>query len=114
MWLVSTLLAEALLARPVWPAPAGTRTARAGCAPTARLFSEEWMGRLGTATASKAKRAERLPASALAPGCVLVAEPGSFDHYFLESLVLLLEHGPAGSRGVLLNHETPWQVSHDG
>ena len=68
------------------------------------------MGRLGTATASKAKRAERLPASALAPGCVLVAEPGSFDHYFLESLVLLLEHGPAGSRGVLLNHETPWQV----
>jgi len=42
---------------------------------------------------------------------VLLAAPGSFDHYFLESLVLIIEHDAStGTRGVLLNHETPWEV----
>jgi putative transcriptional regulator len=51
-------------------------------------------------------------APALAPGIVLVAAPDNFDHYLCESLVLLLEHdGERGSRGVLLNHETPWSVT---
>ena len=51
----------------------------------------------------------------LKPGAVLVAAPGSFDHYFMESLVLLLETTPEdGSRGVLLNHEMPWQVEDMG
>ena len=45
------------------------------------------------------------------PGAVLVANPGSFDHYFMDSLVLILDHDEAkGTSGVLLNHETPWQV----
>jgi putative AlgH/UPF0301 family transcriptional regulator len=45
------------------------------------------------------------------PGTVLVANPGSFDHYFMDSLVLILDHDEEkGTSGVLLNHETPWQV----
>lgn len=51
-------------------------------------------------------------APVLVPGIVLVAAPDNFDHYFCESLVLLLDHdGERGSRGVLLNHETPWSVT---
>ena len=51
------------------------------------------------------------PESPLAPGSVVASTPGSFDHYYLESLVLLIEHSEeTGSVGVLLNHETPWTV----
>ena len=77
----------------------------------AGLFSEEWMSRLGTQTNSKSKWVKPQPASSLGAGSVLLTEPGSFDHYFLESIVLLIEHDEnLGSRGVLLNHETPWLV----
>eukprot|EP00316_Scyphosphaera_apsteinii_P015627 CAMPEP_0119323098 /NCGR_PEP_ID=MMETSP1333-20130426/59999_1 /TAXON_ID=418940 /ORGANISM="Scyphosphaera apsteinii, Strain RCC1455" /LENGTH=393 /DNA_ID=CAMNT_0007330475 /DNA_START=143 /DNA_END=1324 /DNA_ORIENTATION=+ len=49
--------------------------------------------------------------SALGPGSVVVAAPGSFDHYYLEGLVLVIEDSESsGTRGVLLNHQTPWQV----
>ena len=41
----------------------------------------------------------------------MAAAPGSFDHYFQESLVLLVEHSDEGTVGVLLNHQTPWHVS---
>ena len=68
------------------------------------------MARLGTATNSKKEWAKPMPTDSLGPGSVLMAEPGSFDHYFLESLVLIIEHSQEGTRGVLLNHETPWQV----
>ena len=38
------------------------------------------------------------------PGTVLVATPGSFDHYFMDSLVLVLDHddekGTSGSASV--------------
>lgn len=48
----------------------------------------------------------------LTAGSVICAAPGSFDHYFMESLVLLIEHDEReGSVGVLLNHETPWTVA---
>ena len=46
----------------------------------------------------------------LGPGSVVMAEPGNFDHYFLESLVLILKHDDTGTKGVLLNHGTPWTV----
>lgn len=49
---------------------------------------------------------------AIAAGSVLCASPGSFDHYFMESLVLLVEHDQnIGTKGVLLNHETPWSIA---
>ena len=86
------------------------RAARRSTAPVAGLFSEDWMNRLGTATASRKLWALPRPAESLGPGSVVLAHPGSFDHYFLESLVLILEHGPDGTKGVLLNHETPWTV----
>jgi len=51
-------------------------------------------------------------APALAPGVVIVAAPDNYDHYFCESVLLLLEHDEdKGSRAVLLNHETPWSVA---
>jgi len=87
-----------------------SRAARRCTAPVAGLFSEDWMNRLGTATASRKLWALPRPAESLGPGSVILAHPGSFDHYFLESLVLILEHGPDGTKGVLLNHETPWTV----
>ena len=69
------------------------------------------MARLGRQTNSKKKWVRALPSASVGAGSVIMAEPGSFDHYFLESLVLIIEHDPAvGSKGVLLNHETPWQV----
>ena len=68
------------------------------------------MNRLGTATASKKKWALPQPGNTLGAGSVVFANAGSFDHYFLESLVLIIEHNEAGTRGVLLNHETPWKV----
>lgn len=49
--------------------------------------------------------------SPLREGSVVAATPGSFDHYFLESLVLLIDHSDKGTVGVLLNHETPWTVA---
>ena len=71
------------------------------------------MNRLGTRTNTKKKWVEIMDEEDLAPGTVIMAEPGSFDHYFLESLVLILEHDEddaKGTKGVLLNHETPWTV----
>ena len=56
--------------------------------------------------------ARRVPASTpLGPGSVLCAAAGSFDHYFMDSLVLVVEHSTElGTKGVLLNHETPFNV----
>lgn len=68
------------------------------------------MSQLGCATNSKKQWALPMEPDTLGPGSVVMANPGSFDHYFLESLVLILEHGEGGTRGVLLNHETPWRV----
>lgn len=68
------------------------------------------MNSLGTATASRAKWARPQPDASLAPGTILFASEGSFDHYFRESLVLLTAHDEKGSVGVLLNHQTPWKV----
>ena len=79
-------------------------------APMAHQYSADWMNTLGTATNSKKKWALPHPDNTISPGSVVLAEPGSFDHYFLESLVLIIDHGPTGTRGVLLNHETPWKV----
>ena len=76
----------------------------------AGFYSEDWMMRLGTMTNSKKKWVEPMPADSLGAGLVLLSDQGSFDHYFLESLVLIIEHGDTGTRGLLLNHETPWQV----
>ena len=60
----------------------------------------------------KADWARRMPPEApVAKGSVLAAAPGSFDHYFQESLVLLIEHSDEGTVGVLLNHQTPWHVA---
>ena len=57
--------------------------------------------------------ARRLPAGMpIAPGSVLCAAEGSFDHYFMDSLVLVIEHSSdGGTKGVLLNHETPFTVA---
>lgn len=76
----------------------------------ANVFPDKWMNELGTATNSKKKWARPMNADTLGPGSVILANEGSFDHYFLESLVLILEHGEEGTRGILLNHETPWKV----
>lgn len=50
------------------------------------------------------------PASSLAPGTVLIAQPDQYDHYYHEAVMLVLEHGEGGSRGVLLNRETPFTM----
>ena len=65
------------------------------------------------ATRGDERWARRVPAEEpLVEGSVIAATPGSFDHYFLESLVLILEHSDeAGTVGVLLNHQTPWTVA---
>jgi putative AlgH/UPF0301 family transcriptional regulator len=62
---------------------------------------------------TKKEWARWLPADTpLGPGSVVSAAPGSFDHYFQDSLVLLIEHTEAkGTVGVLLNHQTPWTVA---
>ena len=69
------------------------------------------MNQLGRQTASKAKWALPMDPQSLGPGSVVMAQPGNFDHYFLDSLVLIIEHDASGTKGVLLNHETPWFVS---
>ena len=83
-----------------WPRPScvAPRVASRACI-ACRAKGESW--------------ARRLPASTpLGPGSVLAAAPESYDHYFMDSLVLLIEHSAAtGSKAVLLNHETPWTVA---
>lgn len=56
--------------------------------------------------------AKRLPDEVpLGVGSVVCAV-GSFDHYFSESLVLIIEHSDdEGTVGVLLNHQTPWTIN---
>ena len=56
--------------------------------------------------------ARRLPKSTpLAAGSVVCSAEGSFDHYFMDSIVLLVEHNEEkGSKGVLLTNETPFVV----
>lgn len=49
-------------------------------------------------------------APALAPGAVLIAQPDQYDHFYHEAVMLVLEHGEGGSRGVLLNRETPFTM----
>lgn len=44
----------------------------------------------------------------LSPGVVLVAKDDQFDHFYHEAVVFLHVHSPEGSRGVLLNRETPF------
>jgi putative AlgH/UPF0301 family transcriptional regulator len=47
----------------------------------------------------------------IAPGSVLVSQPEQFDAFFHEAVLLLLEHSSdRGSRGVLLNRETPFTM----
>jgi hypothetical protein len=69
-------------------------------------FAEPWMNQLGRNTNSKEKWALPMAPETLGPGSIVMAEPGNFDHYFLESLVLILQHDDKGTKGVLLNHGT--------
>ena len=108
MMLVSHLCTLSLVVRPVGHSVASVAPRR--CAVVANLFSEPWMNELGRSTNSKALWALPIENDTLGPGSVVMANPGSFDHYFLESLVLVLKHDADGTQGVLLNHETPWIV----
>lgn len=74
------------------------------------FHAQPWMDELGRNTNSKKKWAVPMDPKTLGPGSIVMAEPGNFDHYFLESLVLILEHNDKGTKGVLLNHGTPWMV----
>ena len=80
------------------PRPAGSAPGAARASSARRSATVVCRGK------KDAKWAKLLPADApIAPGSVLVAAPGSFDHYFLESLVLLIDYDPdQGARGVLL------------
>lgn len=49
-------------------------------------------------------------ASGLRSGTVLVSRPDQYDHFFNDAVILLCEHGDSGSRGVLLNRETPFTM----
>lgn len=49
-------------------------------------------------------------APGVAPGSVLIAQPDQYDHFYHEAVMLVLEHGEGGSRGVLLNRETPFTM----
>tara|TARA_B100000780_G_C20867575_1_gene345041 strand:- start:241 stop:489 length:249 start_codon:yes stop_codon:yes gene_type:complete len=69
-------------------------------------FAEPWMNQLGRNTNSKEKWALPMAPETLGPGSIVMAEPGNFDHYFLESLVLIVQHDDKGTKGVLLNHGT--------
>ena len=69
-------------------------------------FTEPWMNQLGRNTNSKEKWALPMAPETLGPGSIVMAEPGNFDHYFLESLVLIVQHDERGTKGVLLNHGT--------
>ncbi|KAG8469925.1 hypothetical protein KFE25_006380 [Diacronema lutheri] len=46
----------------------------------------------------------------LRAGTVLVSQPDQYDHFFHEAVVLVCEHSEHGSRGVLLNRETPFTM----
>ncbi|KAJ1483379.1 hypothetical protein T484DRAFT_1800478 [Baffinella frigidus] len=46
----------------------------------------------------------------LEAGVVLVAAPEETDHFFRHSVVLLLDHTPQGSRGVVLEMATAFQI----
>jgi hypothetical protein len=48
------------------------------------------------------------------PGCLLLAHPYMFrerQRYFYQAVILLLDHGPEGSYGIILNRPTQYKVS---
>jgi hypothetical protein len=47
------------------------------------------------------------------PGCLLLAHPYMFrerQRYFYQAVILLLDHGPEGSYGIILNRPTQYKV----
>ncbi len=51
-------------------------------------------------------------ASSVAKGVLLVAYPSLDDPNFRQSVVLIVEHGPRGTMGLVLNHSTNMLLSH--
>jgi putative transcriptional regulator len=65
------------------------------------------------AIAFSAPRAQAPPSrdpARLRPGIFLYASPGIGDTRFIETVVLLLEHGPGGSAGVVVNQPSETQL----
>lgn len=51
------------------------------------------------------------PAKFTGSGCVLVAQPGEFDHFLHKSVILIYNHSPQhGSVGVILDRPSPFTV----
>mmetsp|Transcript_74595 Transcript_74595/g.180316 ORF Transcript_74595/g.180316 Transcript_74595/m.180316 type:complete len:421 (+) Transcript_74595:81-1343(+) len=99
-----------LLLTPSIRPPRSAVLPRSAAAPSMNQFADPWMNQLGRNTNSKEKWALPMAPESLGPGSIIMAEPGNFDHYFLESLVLIVQHDDKGTKGVLLNHGTPWTV----
>ena len=75
-------------------------------------YPKEWMNALGSGTTqSDGKWALPMDPDSLGPGSVVIAVDGSYHHTFIESIVLVTEHGEGITRGVLLTGETPMTVS---
>ena len=97
------MMLQLLLTPSIRPRPA---VLSRSAAPSMNQFTEPWMNQLGRNTNSKEKWALPMAPETLGPGSIVMAEPGNFDHYFLESLVLIVQHDERGTKGVLLNHGT--------
>lgn len=45
------------------------------------------------------------------PGSFLVAQPHLHDRNFVHSVVLVIQHGPAGTSGVIVNRRSPMRIA---
>ncbi len=106
-WLLSLLATcsplsagfEQLVRRPA--PPLALRACRAGAVVCRAKKEDDW--------------ARALDDEPIRVGSVVLSTEGSVDHYFHQSLVLVLEHSDdAGTRGVILNNPSPWTVSDMG
>jgi putative transcriptional regulator len=85
-----------------------------GVAPAASGAASAALGATAATTTTAATDdapAPRAPAARLARGVLLIADESLVDPNFRESVVLLLEHGPGGSLGVIVNRPTDVALS---
>jgi putative transcriptional regulator len=93
--------------------PLSTPSNRLGVTPMRSVLATFLLGGLGTLlSAGAALAAGELSPLAVKKGVLLVANPSLADPNFRQTVLLIVEHGPGGTLGVILNRSTDVLLSH--